>query len=86
MFKKGQRVRVKSYDEIKHRLGVERTLIGESIRFAEDMERHCGEVFEVSRVFVSEHNPRKPRVSLVGTPWAWHPSWLVLQIIDNRSL
>lgn len=82
MFVKGQLVRVKNYNEIRQTLDVDDKLKGEEITFVGEMERYCGQTFEVSDV----HGTRSIRLKLRGNQWSWHPIWLVPQIIDNRSV
>lgn len=51
MFKVGDRVRVRSYDEIEKTLYVDGILIDDTIYFCSDMKDHCGQVFDVIYIF-----------------------------------
>lgn len=85
MFRIGDRVKVRNYDEIKHTLDRDGLLIDDAIRFASDMRSYCGEVFEVVSVF-NKTETEQPRIKLKNNERTWHPIWLVPQIVDNRSV
>jgi hypothetical protein len=85
MFRVGDKVRVRGYSEIEKDLDLDGILIGDGIRFAYDMERDCGQLFEISHVYNTIETQR-PRVRLRNSDRVWHPIWLVPQIIDNRSV
>jgi hypothetical protein len=85
MFKVGDKVRVRSYDEIEKTLDVNDRLIDDGIHFTYDMKGHCGHLFEVTHVFDSTET-KTHRVKLRNNERSWHPIWLVPQIIDNRSI
>jgi hypothetical protein len=80
----GQKVRVKSYDEIRQTLDEDNEVIGDHIRFDVDMKRYCGEYFDVVSTFTNPFG--NPRIRLKDNDWTWHPIWLVPQILDNRRI
>ena len=85
MFKVGDKVRVRSYDEIKKTLDVNDILIDDGIRFAYDMKDNCGEAFEIIHVYDSIET-KSPRIKLRNNNRSWHPIWLVPEIVDNRRV
>ena len=85
MFKVGDKVRVRTYDEIEKTLDFNRVLKGDGIYFTHDMKGHCGQAFEIIHVYDSIET-KSPRIKLRNNNRSWHPIWLVPEIVDNRRV